>query len=108
IAVVWAPYIQEFDSLISYYQEIASYLAPPVVGIFFTGLFWKRANGTGAIWGLLSGLVLATGIMVIKYILDIELGLHFLLLAPILLLISLCITILVSIMTQPPPKEKVV
>lgn len=107
IAVIWAPYIREFDSLIAYYQEIVSYLAPPIVGTFFIGLFWKRANGTGAIIGLFSGLLVATCIMLLKYLLHIELGLHFLLLAPILLVISTTITIAVSLLTEPPPKDKV-
>lgn len=107
IAVIWAPYIREFDSLIAYYQEIVSYLAPPIVGTFFLGLFWKRANGTGAIIGLFSGLFVAAAIMIMKYFLNIELGLHFLLLAPILLIISLIITVIVSYLTQPPSEEKV-
>ena len=68
IAVIWAPYIREFDSLIAYYQEIVSYLAPPIVGTFFLGLFWKRANGTGAIIGLFSGLLVAATLMIMKYI----------------------------------------
>ncbi|APU67654.1 MULTISPECIES: sodium:solute symporter [Christiangramia] len=107
IAVIWAPYIREFDSLIAYYQEIVSYLAPPIVGTFFIGLFWKRANGKGAITGLFSGLLVAACIMLLKYLLHIELGLHFLLLAPILLIISTTITIVVSLLTEPPPKDKV-
>ncbi|WP_300433975.1 sodium:solute symporter [Christiangramia sp.] len=107
IAVIWAPYIREFDSLIAYYQEIVSYLAPPIVGTFFLGLFWKRANGTGAITGLFSGLIVAAAIMILKYVLDIELGLHFLLLAPVLLIISLMVTVIVSFVTQPPSTEKV-
>ena len=97
IAVIWAPYIREFDSLIAYYQEIVSYLAPPIVGTFFLGLFWKRANGTGAITGLFSGLFVAATIMIMKYTFDIDMGLHFLLLAPILLVISLFITIVITI-----------
>ncbi|MCC4226803.1 sodium:solute symporter [Zunongwangia profunda] len=108
IAVIWAPYIREFDSLIAYYQEIVSYLAPPIVGTFFLGLFWKRANGTGAITGLFSGLFVAATIMIMKYTFDIDMGLHFLLLAPILLVISLFITIVISLVTSPPSEEKVV
>ncbi len=107
IAVIWAPYIREFDSLIAYYQEIVSYLAPPIVGTFFVGLFWKRANATGAITGLLAGLLVATCIMALKYIWQVEIGLHFLLLAPVLLVISLSISIIVSLITSPPPQEKV-
>jgi SSS family solute:Na+ symporter len=107
IAIIWAPFIGTFDSLISYYQEIVSYLAPPIVGTFFIGLFWKRANAQGAFAGLMSGLVMATVIMVLKYILDIHINLHFLLLAPIIMCISLFVGAAVSLATAPPPAEKV-
>ncbi|PKB42777.1 SSS family solute:Na+ symporter [Cellulophaga sp. RHA19] len=107
IAVIWAPYIQSFDSLIAYYQEIVSYLAPPIVGTFFIGLFWKRANAKGAFSGLMAGLVVAATIMTLKYILDVKIDIHFLLLAPVLLLISLVVSVVVSLATAPPPADKV-
>lgn len=107
IAVLWAPFIQEFDSLVSYYQEIVSYLAPPVVGTFFLGLFWKRSNAQGAISGLLSGLLIAAFIMTIKYILGIEIGIHFLILAPIVLVISALVNVLVSLLTAIPNQQQV-
>jgi solute:Na+ symporter, SSS family len=107
IAVIWAPYIGQFDSLISYYQEIVSYLAPPVVGTFFIGLFWKRGNAIGAFSGLMSGLFIAVVIMTLKYIFGIELGLHFLLLAPIILVLSVLTNTIISLLTAPPPVDKV-
>ena len=107
IAVIWAPYIQTFDSLIAYYQEIVSYLAPPIVGTFFIGLFWKRANAKGAFSGLMAGLAVAATIMTLKYILGVKIDIHFLLLAPVLLIISLVVSIVVSLATAPPPADKV-
>lgn len=107
IAVIWAPYIQTFDSLIAYYQEIVSYLAPPIVGTFFIGLFWKRANAKGAFSGLMAGLAVAALIMTLKYVLNVEINIHFLLLAPVLLIISLVVSIIVSLATAPPPADKV-
>lgn len=107
IAVIWAPYIQTFDSLIAYYQEIVSYLAPPIVGTFFIGLFWKRANAKGAFSGLMAGLAVAVLIMTLKYVLNVEINIHFLLLAPVLLIISLIVSVAVSLATAPPPPEKV-
>jgi SSS family solute:Na+ symporter len=107
IAIIWAPFIQNFDSLVSYYQEIVSYLAPPVVGTFFLGLFWKRSNAQGAISGLFSGLFIAISIMIIKYIIGIEIGLHFLILAPIVLAISALVNVLVSLLTAIPDQEQV-
>lgn len=106
IAMVWAPFIKEFDSLISYYQEVVSYLAPPIVGTFFLGLFWKRSNATGAFSGLMSGLIVAAILMTTKYIFGIQLGLHFLLLAPLLLTFSVFVNIIVSYSTTAPSEEK--
>lgn len=107
IAILWAPYIQKFDSLVAYYQEIISYLAPPIVGTFFLGLFWKRSNGHGAFFGLISGLAIAVTIMIIKYLIGIPIPLHFLLLAPIIMIISMVVNFVVSLMTPSPQVEQV-
>jgi SSS family solute:Na+ symporter len=107
IAVIWAPNIQKFDSLVGYYQEMASYIAPPVVGTFLIGIFWKRSNGTGAFYGLISGLALAVFIMVMKYILGFDMNIHYLIFAPVLMLFSMLINILVSYCTAKPSYEKV-
>lgn len=107
IAVLWAPLIQRFDSLVSYYQEIASYLAPPIVATFFIGLFWKRTTATGAFTGLMSGFVMALIIMISKYVFNFNIPLHFLVLAPVLLAISSFVIILVSLITIPENEVKV-
>jgi len=106
-AIFWAPLIQRFDSLVSYYQEVVSYLAPPIVGTFFLGLFWKRSNEKGAIWGLISGLLIAGVIMVMKYLLNVDIPLHFLLLAPIIMIFSVIVNVVVSKLTNLPDAEKV-
>lgn len=107
IAVSWAPFIQRFDSLVAYYQEVVSYIAPPIVGTFFLGLFWRRSNGPGAFWGLVSGLIMAALIMVGKYLLGLHINLHFLLIAPILLLASGLVNIAVSCITAPPGPDTI-
>ena len=107
IAILWAPFIQKFDSLVAYYQEVVSYLAPPVVGTFFLGLFWKRSNETGALWGLISGIVVAAIIMIVKYVVGVTIPFHFLLLAPVVMLFSMAVNMLVSFATLPPDPEKV-
>ncbi|WP_282035474.1 sodium:solute symporter [Saccharicrinis aurantiacus] len=101
-AIFWAPVIQQFDSLVSYYQEVMSYLAPPIVGTFFLGLFWQRSNAKGAMSGLLSGLFVAAAIMIAKYVLGVEITLHFLLLAPIVLIFSVVVNVVVSLLTPAP------
>ncbi|GHV01197.1 sodium/glucose cotransporter 2 [Bacteroidia bacterium] len=107
IAVAWAPLIAQFNSLVAYYQEIVSYLAPPIVGTFFVGLFWKRSNARGAFTGLIAGFVVGALIMTLKYGAGVTIPLHFLLLAPILLALSVTVNVAVSLSTSPPPAEKV-
>lgn len=106
-AVAWAPFIANFDSLVSYYQEVVSYLAPPIVGTFFLGLFWKRSNEFGALWGLISGILVAAILMISKYGLDIVIPYHFLLIAPVVMIFSMSINVIVSLLTRLPDPEKV-
>lgn len=107
VAVSWAPFIQKFDSLVGYYQEMVSYIAPPVVGAFLLGLFWKRGNAQGAFSGLMFGLVAAVSIMLIKYVFGVSLPVHYLMLAPLLMLASMLVTVIVSCVTPPPCEKQV-
>ena len=105
IAVFWAPQIGGFDSLVKYYQQMLSYIAPPIVAAFFHGLFSKRANATGTISGLITGLVVA--VLLLFYKESIFGDMHFLLVVPYLFGFSLLVMIGVSWLTNEPPKEKI-
>lgn len=107
IAVAWAPFIQKFDSLVGYYQEMVSYIAPPIVGAFLLGVFWKRGNAQGAFIGLMFGLSAAFGIMFVKYALQMVIPIHYLMLAPLLMLLSMMVTVIVSLCTSSPKPEQV-
>ena len=107
IAVLWAPFIGKFSSLVSYYQEFISYIAPPVVSAFLLGLFWKRSNSHGAFAGLIAGLVVALVVTCFKYGFHITIPIHFLLWAPILFIISSSMNIIVSLMTRKPSVESI-
>jgi SSS family solute:Na+ symporter len=105
IAVMWAPQIgTKFGSLLKYYQEMLSMVAPPIVAAFFLGVFWKRANSQGAFWGFIGGALM--GIVNLFY--KIHFGysifghIHFLLTVPIYLIISMIIMIIVSYLTSKP------
>lgn len=104
LAALWAPQIGKFGSLLKYYQEMLSYLAPPIVATFVLGIFCKRVNGSGAFLGLLFGL----GIAVVGYLFKTELfgNLHFLLIVPILFVCSGSITYMCSYLFPAPPQEK--
>lgn len=109
IAVFWAPQIgKQFGTLLKYYQEMLSMMAPPIVAAFILGIFWKRINAKGAFSGLIAGLFLG----VVNIIYTVNTGesifgdIHFLLTVPFYFVWSAVVMIAVSFMTQKPPKEK--
>tara|TARA_R100000027_G_scaffold66494_1_gene62545 strand:+ start:97 stop:648 length:552 start_codon:yes stop_codon:yes gene_type:complete len=109
LAALWAPQIDRFGSLFDYLQIILGLIAPPIVAVFLMGLFWKRANGHGAIAGLAGGFILAIFIIlssIFEWVPAIN-EIHFLHKAPLLMLAVMVIQMLVSLMTAPPEEEKV-
>lgn len=104
IAAFWAPNIGRFDSLLKYYQEMLSYISPPIVAAFILGIFSKRVNGRGVFTGLVSGLAIAVLMLFFR---DSLFGnLHFLLIVPFLFVISLLIMITTSRLAPAPAAVK--
>lgn len=104
VAALWAPYISRFDSLLKYYQEMISYIAPPVVAAFLTGIFSRRTNAKGAFAGLMSGLVLAVVLLFFRE--DIFGDMHFLFVIPILFAFSVAVIVVVSRLSAAPSEDK--
>lgn len=104
IAAVWAPNIGKFGSLLKYYQEMLSYIAPPIVAAFLMGIFNKRVNADGAFIGLLCGLALAVVMLFFRH--QIFGDMHFLLIIPILLAFSMFAIYVASLFTAAPGEDK--
>jgi SSS family solute:Na+ symporter len=125
LAIIWAPQIIKFPNIWTYLQQMLAYLAPPIVACFFAGVFWKRANGTGALAALVVGHLGAavifalalSGLVIIQTqpLTPEELQMaaagtpviHFLYVAPIVLMISLAALVVVSLATEKPDEEVV-
>jgi SSS family solute:Na+ symporter len=125
LAILWAPQIIKFPNIWTYLQQMLAYLAPPIVACFFAGVFWKRANGHGALAALvvghlaaavIFGLAVSGSIIVQTQVLtpgELQMAaagtpvLHFLYLAPILLVISIAALVVVSLATEKPDEEVV-
>lgn len=108
IAVWWAPQIgTRFSSLLKYYQEMLSMMAPPIVAAFILGVFWKRINRQGAFAGLMGGAALGLCNLLFKayYGGSIFGDMHFLLTVPVYLVFSMGIMIIVSYATRKPDYE---
>jgi SSS family solute:Na+ symporter len=60
LGLLWIPVMERVQGggLYQYLQNVQGYLAPPITAVFLLGLFWKRINAPGAIWGLVAGFVL--------------------------------------------------
>lgn len=104
IAALWAPNIGRFGSLLKYYQEMLSYIAPPVVAAFLLGIFSRRVNANGAFAGLLGGLAMAVAMLLWRR--QIFGQMHFLLIIPILLLFSMAVIYSVSLAFPRPGADK--
>jgi SSS family solute:Na+ symporter len=105
-AAAWAPQIDKFPTLWQYLQSALSYVVPPIVALFLIGVFWKRANASGALAGIGIGVVsdaFFLGFSDSKWLPSI----HFLYVAAIIFAASCLAVFAVSLLTPPPPQEKV-
>ncbi len=109
LAALWAPQIDRFGSLFDYLQIVLGLIAPPIVAVFVLGLFWKRANGHGAIASLIAGFILSAVIIYsdINGSLPWLNEIHFLHKAPLLMLCCMAVHAVVSLATPAPAAEKV-
>ena len=98
LALLWAPQLENFRSLWQYLQAMLAYAVPPVVALFLGGLFWRGANAAGAAATLLVGTACGVALFLANVVFH-WMHLHFLYVAPILLLIDLSILAAVSAWT---------
>ena len=114
-AILWSPVILGFDTLWSYLQSTLAYVAPPALALFILGVFWKRATATGAISGMAAGHLTSVLFLILGPVWQAQtgayaapiFGISFLYLAPVLLLVSMAVMVIVSLMTPAPEPEKV-
>jgi solute:Na+ symporter, SSS family len=121
LGMLWIPVMKlvNNEGLYQYLQNVQGFLAPPICAVFVLGLFWKRINSYGAVWGLGAGFVLGmTKLFIQTFCGAAEGKLHnpawlaaigdfnWLYATGVLLVISAVIIIAASLMTPPPPEEK--
>ena len=60
LGLIWIPVMPMISGggLYQYLQSVQSYLAPPIAAVFLLGIFWRRINARGAVWGLTTGFIL--------------------------------------------------
>ncbi|MEM6912262.1 MAG: sodium:solute symporter [Verrucomicrobiota bacterium] len=116
--LIWIPIMKAMagGGIYKYLQNVQGYLAPPITAVFLLGLFWRRINATGALWGLLVGFFLGMGKLAIEAWVasrGIETGLladiasfSFLYYSGVLLLLSTSLIIGLSYLSPPPLKSQ--
>lgn len=119
LGLLWIPVMSAISELglYHYLQSVQQYLAPPITSVFLLGLFWRRMNAKAAMWALLSGFVLGVG----KLILQATFGagkleepaflaaiadFNFLYFSSALFAFCVLMIVVVSMVTAPPPGEK--
>lgn len=59
IAGIMAPLLGGLDQAFQYIQEYTGIVSPGILAVFMMGLFWKKTNNYGAIWGALASVPIA-------------------------------------------------
>ncbi len=120
LGILWIPVMPMISEggLYLYLQSVQGYLAPPITAVFLLGLFWKRINATGAVWGLVTGFILGMSKLTIQVLFGADkiaspaflaaIGdFNFLFFTGVLFGVSIVIVVVGSLLTAPPPEEKI-
>jgi len=113
--LLWIPFMKLISGqLYQYLQSVQAYISPPIAAVFLLGVLWRRVNAKGAMAALITGFVLGMGRLVAELIKGSLDGLlfayadiNFLHFAIVLFVICTAVLIAVSLLTAPPPAEKV-
>jgi SSS family solute:Na+ symporter len=80
---------------------VLAYAVPPIVALFVLGLFWKRANATGAKIGLTLGTMCGIYLF-ITIAMEKSVNMHFLIAAVVIFVVALVATVLGSLLAPAP------
>ena len=104
ISASLAPIVAHLGGIFQFFQTAMTYVACPFMATFLMGLFWKRTNYTGAIFGLIGGLVIQMTVAFGLPALGIKL--HFFYYGFIAQMIDMIGIGIVSALTAPPRPEQ--
>lgn len=117
LGLAWIPFMKYVSpQLYIYLQSVQAYIAPPIAACFLFGVLSTRLNGVGAMWALLSGLVIGA----LRLVLELNrehlapvgfwhwfATVNFLHFAALLFVLCTVLLAVVSWMTPAPPAERV-
>ncbi|XP_065176336.1 sodium/glucose cotransporter 4-like isoform X1 [Sycon ciliatum] len=120
ISVAWLPVLEALqgDQLFLYLQAISSYAQPPLSAVYLMGVFWTRTTPRGVYAGLTVGLLIGLVRFVLESVYNSMsssgcedmrpwvVRVHFIYVGFFELLVSLVITAVVSLVTEPIPRSQ--
>ena len=118
IGIIWIPIMANISGVLyEYLQKVQSYIAPPITAVFLLGIFHKRINAQGAFVTLIVGFIVGAIRIVLELVKDsldpdgmlFVLGdMNFLTFGAWFFLFCIILTIVVSLLTIAPSREKVI
>ncbi|MGC5585371.1 sodium:solute symporter [Ornithinimicrobium sp. W1679] len=106
VAIVWAPFIAQFDTLYQYLQSVLSFLVPPVVAVFLVGIASKRISATAAFLTLVILQPLGLALFIVTQVLPEEPTIQFLYAAGISFGLSVLMLFGISLLGPSPDESK--
>jgi len=103
--IFFAPIVTKFSGLYIAFQSFLTVIQGPNLALILLGVLWKRTTGWGGLAGLLSGLALSITMFVFKDEIFARSD-PFLYIAWWSFVGSVLVTVIVSLLTKPEPKEK--
>ena len=115
LGLLWIPLMKLISGQIyQYLQSVQAYISPPIAAVFLLGILWRRVNAAGAMASLVTGFVLGVARLLGELNKDALDGwmlaystINFLHFAVFLFVVCTAVLIGVSLVTPPPPAEKV-
>jgi solute:Na+ symporter, SSS family len=111
IAALWCPLINKAENIFTYFQTGVTYLATPFISVSLVGIFWKRTSSLAASVGLVSGLAIQIGVVFGAKVLFLRgyygRQIHWLYLAFIAEVLTICLVCGLSLITAPAQADAV-
>jgi SSS family solute:Na+ symporter len=114
LAVLWSTQGGRYSSIFEAINVIAADLAPPITTVFLFGVFWRRGTKEASVVTLITGFLIGAASFVLELpvfgtekIVTHRWGISFMMQAWWVFCICSAIFILVSLLTPPPPADKI-
>ena len=115
LGLAWIPLMELISGqLYVYLQSVQAYISPPIAAVFLIGVLWGRANASGALAALVTGLVLGLGRLVLELNRASLSGaaewlatINFLHFAILLFVVCAAVLVIVSLNTKAPAIDRV-